>query len=88
MAEALACGTPVIGTRRGSVPEVVIDGHNGFVRDDVDGLIRAVGQVTEIDRLVCRRDCEERFSDTAIVEEYLALYRRRIAEVSPDRAAA
>ena len=39
MIEAMACGTPVLATRRGAVPEVVLDGETGFVRDDVDGLV-------------------------------------------------
>jgi len=80
MAEALACGTPVIGTRRGSVPEVVIEGKTGFVCDNVADLVAAVNQVNELDRHACRQDCEARFSDTAIVDAYLGLYERRIGE--------
>lgn len=78
MAEALACGTPVIGTPRGSVPEVVIDGGTGFVRTTVDGLAGAVGEVRQLDRAACRADCEARFSDRAIVDAYEALYQERI----------
>ncbi len=81
MAEALACGTPIIGTRRGSVPEVVIEGTNGFVRSDVDGMVEAVSRLGQIDRSRCRLDCEQRFSDTAIVDAYLALYEQRISEL-------
>ena len=77
MAEALACGTPVIGTPLGSVPEVVIDGETGFVRDSVTGLAEAVEAVETIDRADCRRDCEARFSDRAIVEAYIEVYRER-----------
>ena len=79
MAEALACGTPVIGTPRGSVPEVVVEGETGFVRDTVAGLAEAVGQAHRLDRAACRADCEARFSDRAIVDAYEALYRERIA---------
>ena len=75
MAEALACGTPVIGFARGSVPEIVRDGVNGFVVHDVDGAVRAVGRLDTIDRRVVRADCEARFSDHAIVDAYVALYR-------------
>lgn len=79
MAEALACGTPVLGLRRGAVPEVVDDGVTGFVRDDVDGLVAAVGRIGELDRRACRARAERLFSDQAVVDDYLDLYRRLIA---------
>jgi glycosyltransferase involved in cell wall biosynthesis len=78
MAEALACGTPVIGFARGSVPEVVRDGVNGFVVKDVAGAVAAVGRLGAIDRRAVRADCEARFSDRAIVEAYLAVYREML----------
>jgi glycosyltransferase involved in cell wall biosynthesis len=78
MAEAMACGTPVLGLRRGAVPEVVIDGVTGFVRDDVDELVAAVGRIGELDRQASRERAERLFSDHAIVEAYLDLYRRLI----------
>jgi glycosyltransferase involved in cell wall biosynthesis len=81
MAEALACGTPVIGFARGSVPEVVRNGVNGFACRGVDDAVAAVSRIFEIDRAVVRRDCEARFSDTAIVDAYIALYRDLLAEV-------
>ena len=77
-AEALACGTPVISTPRGSVPEVVLDGKTGFIRPTVEGLAEAIRQVPELDRAACRTDCEARFSDRAIVDAYEALYHERI----------
>jgi glycosyltransferase involved in cell wall biosynthesis len=78
MAEALACGTPVLGLRRGAVPEVVEDGVTGFVRDDVDGLVTAVGRICELDRHASRERAERLFSDRAIVEAYLAVYRKLV----------
>ena len=78
MAEALACGTPVLGTPRGSVPEVVIEGETGFVRDTVEGLAEAVVRVGALDRAACRADCEARFSDRAVVDAYEALYHDRV----------
>jgi glycosyltransferase involved in cell wall biosynthesis len=78
MAEALACGTPVLGLRRGAVPEVVEDGVTGFVRGDVDGLVDAVGRLGELDRRACRERAERMFSDHAIVEAYLDVYRKLI----------
>jgi glycosyltransferase involved in cell wall biosynthesis len=78
MAEALACGTPVIGFARGSVPEIVRDGVNGFAVRDIAGAVAAVGRVGEIDRVVVRRDCDARFSDRAIVDAYEAVYREMV----------
>jgi glycosyltransferase involved in cell wall biosynthesis len=77
MAEALACGAPVIGLRRGSVPEVVRHGVTGYVEDDLDGLVAAVARLDRISRRNCRIDAEARFSDTVIVDAYEAIYRRR-----------
>ena len=74
MAEAMACGTPVIGFARGSVPEVVRDGVNGFQCSTVEGAVAAVAKLAEIDRAAVRADCEARFSATVIVDRYEALY--------------
>jgi glycosyltransferase involved in cell wall biosynthesis len=74
MAEALACGTPVIGLARGAVPEVVQNGINGFVCASVEEMVGAVDRIESINRKSCRRICEEKFSDTAVVEAYLNLY--------------
>jgi glycosyltransferase involved in cell wall biosynthesis len=79
MAEALACGTPVIGFGRGSVPEIVRDGVNGFVVRDIADAAAAVGRLGTIDRRVVRADCEARFSDHAIVDAYEALYQAMAA---------
>jgi glycosyltransferase involved in cell wall biosynthesis len=79
MAESLACGTPVIGLRRASVPEVVEHGVTGFVCDDVEGLAQAVGHLSEIDRRTCRRVMEARFSGPAMVNDYLSLYHSVLA---------
>jgi glycosyltransferase involved in cell wall biosynthesis len=74
MAEALACGTPVIGLRRGSVPEVVEDGVTGFVCGSADEMISAVSRIPTIERRACRETCEQKFSDSAITDAYLDLY--------------
>jgi len=76
MAEALACGTPVIGTRRGAVPEVVDDGVTGFVCDTTEEMAAAVEQLNDIDRTACRKRCERLFSGEAIVDAYEQLYER------------
>jgi glycosyltransferase involved in cell wall biosynthesis len=74
MAEAMACGAPVLGLRRGAVPEVVEDGVTGFVRDTVDELVDTVARLHEISRLACRQRVEALFSKSAVVDGYLAVY--------------
>lgn len=74
MAEALACGTPVIGLRRGSVPEVVEDGVTGFVCDDEEQMAVAVSQVDRLSRDACRYAAEDRFSERALVDAYESFY--------------
>jgi glycosyltransferase involved in cell wall biosynthesis len=74
MIEALACGTPVIARRRGSVPEVITDGVTGFVCDDEDAMAEAVSRVATIDRGTCRRTFETRFTVARMTRDYLRLY--------------
>ena len=78
MAEAFACGTPVVGFARGSVPEVVRDGVNGFVVRSVQEAIEAVGRLGDIDRAAVRRDCEERFACDAVVSAYERIYQEAV----------
>jgi glycosyltransferase involved in cell wall biosynthesis len=82
MAEALACGTPVIGLRRGSLSEIVQHGVNGFVCDSVEQMVSAVGCLSQINRHDCRHIAEEKFSDRVIVEAYEQLYRRLVSAAS------
>lgn len=74
--EAMACGTPVIAYRRGSVPEIVEQGVTGLIVDDVDGAATAVAEVGRIDRSLCRAYFEERFSAARMAEDYLRIYER------------
>ncbi|HVP30318.1 MAG TPA: glycosyltransferase family 4 protein [Myxococcota bacterium] len=76
MTEALACGTPVIAWRHGSVEEVIRDGKTGFICDDVGAAVRAVARLDRIDRALCRRDFERRFTADRMAGEYLELYER------------
>jgi glycosyltransferase involved in cell wall biosynthesis len=87
MAEAMACGTPVIGFRRGAVPEGVTDGKTGFVVDNVDEMVAAVAKVGAIDRRAVRRYAEACFSDEHICDAYLAVYRRIVSGSSGSLAA-
>ncbi|GGH48723.1 glycosyltransferase family 4 protein [Microbacterium album] len=75
MAEALACGTPVVATPRGSVPEVVRHGETGFVVEGVDALADAVTRVCELDPAACRRDAEQRFDLPVMAAGYERVYR-------------
>lgn len=79
MAEALACGTPVIALDRGPTPEIVSHGVNGFLCRTLAEMVAAVGRLGEIDRRVCRRIAEEKFSDRVIVDAYERLYRQLVA---------
>ena len=74
MIEALACGTPVIGLRRASVPEVVEHGRTGFVVDSVERMADAIGRIDAIDRRVCRRQAELRFNVGRMVDDYELAY--------------
>lgn len=74
MIEAMACGTPVLGFKRGAVPEVVEDGVTGFVRNDVDDLVAAMPGLSGLNRIACRQRVESTFSSDVVVEAYLAAY--------------
>lgn len=78
MAEALACGTPVIGLRRGAVPEVIDDGATGFVCDTPAEMVERVANLGSIRREACRRAAEARFSTTALAETCEALYEQLV----------
>ncbi len=86
MIEAMACGTPVIAQRRGSVPEVMEDGVAGFIYDTIERAIEAVEGVASLNRKDCRRAFEKRFTVTQMAQEYLAIYERLLGR--PLRVAA
>lgn len=76
MIEAMACGTPVIAYRMGSVPEVIQDGVTGCIVADFDGAMTAVERVGSVDRRNCRQVFERRFSARRMTADYLAVYRQ------------
>ena len=78
MIEAMACGTPVIAWRNGSVPEVITDGVTGFIVDSTEDAVRAIGRVASLNRRVCRRVFEERFDAARMARDYLDIYRRLV----------
>jgi glycosyltransferase involved in cell wall biosynthesis len=82
MAEALACGTPVVASPHGAAQEIVEPGVTGFLHADIDGLVEAVGQAGELRRADCRAAAERRFSRERMVADHVRLYRRLIDRAS------
>jgi glycosyltransferase involved in cell wall biosynthesis len=76
MIEAMACGTPVIAWRAGSVPEVMVDGVTGFVVDNLDDAVAATARVGRLSRRECRGVFEDRFTVERMAADYLRVYRR------------
>jgi glycosyltransferase involved in cell wall biosynthesis len=74
MIESLACGTPVIAYRKGSVPEVIDPGETGFIVENIDEAVEAVSRIGQISRLRCRQTFEERFSAARMAAEYVRVY--------------
>ena len=72
--ESMACGTPVVAYRRGSMPEVVDEGVTGFLVDTVEQAGAAVARITTIDRAGCRTRARQRFGVDRMVADYLAVY--------------
>ena len=77
--EAMACGTPVLSLSRGAVPEVVVDGKTGFVRDKAADLVPLVDRLGEIDPSACRAHVEESFAPERMVSGYEEAYRDCLA---------
>ena len=79
MIEAMACGTPVLAFRCGSVPEVVEDGITGAIVETMEEAIAALPRVLALDRKMVRHRFDERFSATRMAKEYVGIYRSLIA---------
>ena len=86
MIEAMACGTPVIATGRGSVPEVVRDGETGFIVGSADEAVAAIGRVGALDRRRIRNHVAENFSRERMVDNYLEVYRQILQIGSQEHA--
>jgi glycosyltransferase involved in cell wall biosynthesis len=87
MIEAMACGTPVIAMRQGSVPEVIDEGVTGFIVDTEDEAAAAAARLHDLDRARIRHVFEARFTARRMADDYLGLYRDLIAEQNPLREA-
>ena len=78
MIESMACGTPVIAYRNGSVPEVMQDGVTGFIVNNQDEAVAAVNKLDQIDRAQCRRVFEQSFSSARMARDYTTVYKQLI----------
>lgn len=76
MIEAMACGTPVIAFKRGSVPEIIVDKKTGFIVEDSEEAIEAIKKLKEIKRSDCRKHVENNFTTKRMVDEYEKIYRK------------
>lgn len=82
--EAMACGTPVVALRRGSVPEVIDHGVTGFVCDTLDEMVEAVSRVPQLSRRRCRQVFEERFTAARMASDYVKVFERVAGEYHTD----
>ena len=76
MAEAMACGTPIIGFPKGAVKEIVQHGINGYLCNSIDDAVEKVLMLDKIDREVVRKIAEDKFSNTKIINDYIDLYNK------------
>ncbi len=83
MIESMACGTPVIAFRHGSVPEVIDDGVSGVIVESVEEAIEAVEKVKGMSRAACRNAFEERFTARRMANDYLKIYQQLADEAMP-----
>ncbi len=72
--EAMACGTPVITNRRGSVPEIIIDGKTGYIVESVEEAAAMTREIRKLNRWECREHVRKNFSDRSMAENYVAAY--------------
>ena len=88
MIESLACGTPVVGTARGSTPEIIDHGVTGFLGDSDADLLAGIRQVASLDRAACRQVAEQRFSTAVMASNYVNAYERELIQSTPTTTAA
>jgi hypothetical protein len=75
----MACGTPVIAYRRGSVPEVIEENVSGFVVDSIEDAVAAVRRIEELDRVKVRAEFERRFTAKRMAHDYVSIYQQLTA---------
>jgi len=87
MIEAMACGTPIIAYRHGSVPEVMEEGRTGFIVTTLENAVEAARRIPEISRSRCREVFEQRFTTRRMAADYVRVYERLVGSKSPLREA-
>jgi glycosyltransferase involved in cell wall biosynthesis len=75
----MACGTPVVAYRGGAVPELVEQGHTGFIVESLEDAVEAVRQVAQLSRKRCREVFEQRFTATRMARDYMHQFERLTA---------
>ena len=85
MIEAMACGTPVLAFRCGSVPEIVDEGVSGMIVETMEEAIAAVPRLLTMDRQAVRRQFELRFSSARMANDYVHLYRKMLRRIGTDK---
>jgi glycosyltransferase involved in cell wall biosynthesis len=80
MIEAMACGTPVVAFRQGSVPEVIDHGVTGFIVENIEDSLAALEKIQNFDRSRCRRIFEKRFSAARMAADYVKIYERLLTK--------
>lgn len=83
MIESMACGTPVVAFKTGSIPEVIDEGVTGFVVEDIPSAVQALSKVRSLDRIRCRQVFEARFAAERMTKDYLAIYRQLLEVCKP-----
>ncbi len=78
MIEAMACGTPVIAYCGGAVPEIMEEGHTGFIVEELEGAVEAARRIPKLSRKRCREVFEQRFTATRMANDYVRVYERLI----------
>lgn len=78
--ESMACGTPVVAFNKGSMPELIENGKNGFIVTDVKEAVVALGKISKIDRQCCRDTVEKKFSVERMVDDYIKVYQQIISK--------
>ena len=82
--ESMACGTPAIAFNKGSMPELIEHGKNGFLVSDCEEAVEHVARIKDVDRSDCRRTVEDRFTVDRMVEKYLEVYTQVLEEANKD----